>query len=110
MDIIGKKSIRIGKSLKGKSNIDSNVRIPRERERGRGRERERRSIVCFKVCSSLASKGRRPSGSSSDDLETTKTTITERTVVVAQLAERTPPTPDDPGLNPTIGRFYKERG
>ena len=102
MDIIGKKSIRIGKSLKGKSNIDSNVRIPRERER--------RSIVCFKVCSSLASKGRRPSGSSSDDLETTKTTITERTVVVAQLAERTPPTPDDPGLNPTIGRFYKERG
>ena len=58
----------------------------------------------------MASKGRRPSGSSSDDLETTKTTITERTVVVAQLAERTPPTPDDPGLNPTIGRFYKERG
>ena len=40
MDIIGKKSIRIGKSLKGKSNIDSNVRIPRERERERGRGRE----------------------------------------------------------------------
>ena len=41
MDIIGKKSIRIGKSLKGKSNIDSNVRIPREREKEVEGERER---------------------------------------------------------------------
>ena len=41
MDIIGKKSIRIGKSLNGKSNIDSNVRIPREREKEVEGERER---------------------------------------------------------------------
>ena len=40
--------------------------------------------------------------------EISKMCTRARAVVVPQLVERSPPTPEDPGWNPVISKFYED--